>query len=249
MIGTAIKSQIRRPFLQKFKEPKPMPSLAENLDHVRATIDEAARRAGRPSSSVKLIAVSKTHPAEVIREAVEAGQESFGENRVQEAMIKIPVLPGRLEWHLIGHLQSNKVRKALPLFQLIHGVDSVDLARDIDRIAAEAGAHPRVLLEVNVSGEGSKHGFAPEALERGLEQLLALSRLQVEGFMTMAPLAPEAEASRPYFASLRKLRDRLSAQAGVPLDTLSMGMSGDYEVAVEEGATLVRVGSAIFGDR
>lgn len=226
-----------------------MPSLAENLETVRGRIDAAASRAGRDPKGVALVAISKTHPAEKIREAAEEGQDLFGESRVQEALVKIPVLPGRLRWHFIGHLQANKVRKALPLFELIHGVDSLEIARDIDRIAADLGLHPRVLLEVNVSGEGSKHGFAPESLERGLEELLSLPRLQVEGFMTMAPLAPEAEASRPYFASLRELRDRLSMRAGIPLETLSMGMSGDYEVAVEEGATLVRVGSAIFGDR
>jgi pyridoxal phosphate enzyme (YggS family) len=226
-----------------------MPSIAENLESVRANIAIAAHRAGRASTSVELIAVSKTYSADIIREAVEAGQELFGENRVQEALIKIPALPGRLQWHLIGHLQSNKVRKALPLFQLIHGIDSTALARDIDRIAAETGHHPRVLLEVNVSGEESKHGFSPEILERDLELLLALPRVQVEGFMTMAPLAPEAESSRSYFASLRELRDRMSEKAGIPFGTLSMGMSGDYQVAVEEGATLVRVGSAIFGTR
>jgi hypothetical protein len=226
-----------------------MSTLVENLESVRSRIAAAATRAGRNPADVTLVAISKTHPAEMIREAVEAGQDLFGESRVQEALIKIPALPGRLRWHFIGHLQSNKVRKVLPSFELIHGVDTLDLARDIDRIAAEMGRHPRVLLEVNVSGEGSKHGFAPEALERSLDELLALPRVQVEGFMTMAPLAPEAEASRPYFASLRKLRDRLSEQSGIPLDTLSMGMSADYEVAVEEGATLVRVGSAIFGGR
>ncbi len=226
-----------------------MPTPSENLDIVRSRIASAATRAGRNPAEVELVAISKTYPAELVREAAEAGQELFGESRVQEALVKIPELPGRLRWHFIGHLQANKVRKALPLFELIHGVDTMGIARDIDRIAAELGLHPRVLLEVNVSGEGSKHGFKPEALERGLEDLLALPRLQVEGFMTMAPLAEEAEASRPCFAALRTLRDRLSAQAGIPLPTLSMGMSGDYEVAVEEGATLVRVGSAIFGSR
>jgi pyridoxal phosphate enzyme (YggS family) len=226
-----------------------MPSIAENLESVRTNISDAAHRAGRELSTVELIAVSKTYSADVIREAVEVGQELFGENRVQESLIKIPTLPGRLRWHLIGHLQSNKVRKALPLFQLIHGVDSTDLAKDIDRIAAETGHHPRVLLEVNVSGEKSKNGFSPEILERDLEVLLSLPRLQVEGFMTMAPLAPEAESSRSYFAALRELRDRISEKAGIPLGTLSMGMSGDYQIAVEEGATLVRVGSAIFGSR
>lgn len=226
-----------------------MPSIAENLESVRANISAAASRSGRDASLVDLIAVSKTYPADVIREAVDAGQELFGENRVQEALIKIPNLPCSIRWHLIGHLQSNKVRKALPLFELIHGVDSTDLARDIDRIAAEEGMHPRILLEVNVSGEGSKHGFSPENLERELDGLLALPRVQVEGFMTMAPLAQDPESARPYFAALRELRDRLAEKAGIPLGTLSMGMSGDYQVAVEEGATLVRVGSAIFGSR
>ena len=226
-----------------------MPTPAENLEIVRSRIASAATRAGRDPADVELVAISKTHPAGLVREVAEAGQELFGESRVQEALVKIPELPGRLRWHFIGHLQANKVRKALPLFELIHGVDTMEIARDIDRIATELGLHPRVLLEVNVSGEGSKHGFTPEALERGLEELLALPRLQVEGFMTMAPLAPEAEASRPFFAALRALRDRLAAQAGIPFPTLSIGMSGDYEVAVEEGATLVRVGSAIFGGR
>jgi hypothetical protein len=196
---------------------------------------------------VELVAVSKKQSAELIREAVDAGQLLFGENRVQEAMVKIPSLPGSLRWHLVGHLQSNKIRKALPLFELIHSVDSAELAGEIDRIAGDMGLFPRVLLEVNVSGEGSKHGFRPEQLERDLETLLALPRLQVEGFMTMAPLAPEAEAARPFFARLRELRDRMAARAGIPFGILSMGMSGDFEVAVEEGATLVRVGSAIFG--
>jgi pyridoxal phosphate enzyme (YggS family) len=226
-----------------------MSSLTENLEAVRERIASAALRSGRKPDDVQLVAISKTYPAEMIREASEAGQVLFGESRVQEALIKIPSLPSHLRWHFIGHLQSNKVRKVLPNFELIHGVDSSALARDIDRVGAESGLFPRVLLEVNVSGEGSKHGFAPEALERDLEGLLAMPRLQVEGFMTMAPLAAEAEASRPYFAALRELRDRLSTTTGIPLTTLSMGMSGDYEVAVEEGATLVRVGSAIFGNR
>ena len=226
-----------------------MPSLTENLEAVRERIASAAQRAGRKYEDVELVAVSKTYPVEMIRESAEAGQELFGESRIQEALIKIPSLPSLLRWHFIGHLQSNKVRKVLPYFELIHGVDSSGLARDIDRIGGEMGIFPRVLLEVNVSGEGSKHGFVPEALERELEGLLAMPRLQVEGFMTMAPLAAEAEASRPYFAALRELRDRLSTTTGIPLSTLSMGMSGDYEVAVEEGATLVRVGSAIFGNR
>jgi len=226
-----------------------MSSLHENLESVREKIATAAARSGRDSSEVELVAVSKTHPAEVVRGVVEAGQELFGENRVQEALVKIPMLPGKLRWHLIGHLQSNKIRKALPHFELIHGVDSLHLARDIDRIASEEGLFPRILLEVNVSGEGSKHGFDPGCLELQMEDLLALPRIQIEGFMTMAPLAPQAEASRPYFRSLRELRDRIADKSGIPFPTLSMGMSGDFEVGIEEGATLVRVGSAIFGGR
>ena len=173
----------------------------------------------------------------------------FGESRVQESLVKIPALPGRIHWHFIGHLQSNKIRKALPLFELIHGVDTPQIAREIDRIAGEMGLFPRVLLEVNVSGEGSKHGFAPDRLEHELEGLLSLPRLQVEGFMAMAPLVSDQEEARPYFAQLRELRDRLAIRSGIPLAILSMGMSGDFEVAVEEGATLVRVGSALFGNR
>jgi PLP dependent protein len=221
--------------------------LVENLDRVRSRIGKICRKVGRDPSDVELVAISKTHPAEMIRQAVGAGQELFGESRAQEMLLKVPLLPGRLRWHFIGHLQSNKIRKVLPHCELIHGVDSEALARDIDRIAAEEGLHPRVLLEVNVSGEGSKHGFAPDLLERVLDDLLKLRRLQVDGFMTMAPLADQAEASRRHFANLRELRDRLAVRVGIPLATLSMGMSGDFEVAVEEGATLVRVGSAIFG--
>ena len=227
-----------------------MTTLMERFDLVRENIYAAAERAGRSPDDVELVAVSKKHPVESVSEAFqEAGQELFGESRVQEALVKIPALTSRLRWHFIGHLQANKVRKALPCFELIHGIDTVDIARDVDRVAAEMGLFPRVLLEVNVSGEGSKHGFTPEGLERELEGLLALPRIQVEGFMTMAPLVKEAEAARPYFTKLRELRDRLAGQVGIPLATLSMGMSGDYEVAVEEGATLVRVGSALFGGR
>ena len=227
----------------------PLFTIPARLDSVRRRIASAALRVGRDPSEVELVAISKTHPAERIREAVEAGQLVFGENRVQEAVMKIPDLPGNLRWHFIGSMQSNKVRKALPLFELFHSVDSRALALDFDRIASECGLFPRVLLEVNVSGEASKHGFAPEVLERELDGLLSLPRLQVEGFMTMAPLAPEAESSRRYFAALRKLRDRLAVRSGIPFATLSMGMSGDFEVAVEEGATLLRVGSALFSEK
>jgi hypothetical protein len=227
-----------------------MTLISERFNEVRQRIVSAASRSNRGAGEVELVAVSKTYPIERIREAFEeADQELFGESRVQEGILKIPELPGRLRWHFIGHLQSNKIRKALPLFELIHGVDSGATALEIDRIAAELGLFPRVLLEVNVSAEASKKGFFPDILKREMDGLLALPRLQVEGLMTMAPLAKEAESSRPYFALLRELRDQIALRAGIPLGTLSMGMSGDFEVAVEEGATLVRIGSALFGER
>ncbi len=226
-----------------------MSTLAERLAAVRATLADAAARAGRTADEVTLIAVSKTHPPEIIAEAIEAGQLVFGENRVQEARAKIPLLPGRARWHFIGHLQKNKIRHALPLFELIHGVDSLELARDLDRIAGEAGVFPKVLLEINVAGEATKFGFTPPKLRAQLEELLALERLQIDGLMCIPPPGPRAEDSRKYFVTLRELRDALQTEARVPLPQLSMGMSGDYAVAVEEGATLVRVGTAIFGER
>ena len=226
-----------------------MEELSDRLDHLRIKIAAAAQRARRPASDIELVAVSKTQPAESVREAIEAGQLLFGENRVQELLSKAPLLPSATRWHLIGHLQSNKIRKVLPVCELIHSVDSSELARDIDRIAGELGLFPRVLLEVNVSGETTKFGFKPDVLQAEIEELLSLKRVQVEGFMTIAPLAEEAEASRPFFRALRKLRDELATRTATPLPALSMGMSGDFEIAVEEGATHVRVGSALFGGR
>ena len=227
-----------------------MSTIAENLEAVHAVIAEAARRAGRNAGDIELVAVSKTHPPEAVAEAIAAGQFLFGESRVQEARAKVPLLPARARWQFIGHLQRNKIRHALALgFELLHGVDSLEIARELDRIAGEAGAFPRVLLEINVAGESSKFGFSPAKLREQLEELLALGRLQIEGLMTIAPLAPDAEASRPHFAALRQLHDQLQTEFRVPLPRLSMGMSGDYAVAIEEGATLVRVGTAIFGTR
>ena len=223
--------------------------LAENLKIVGASVAEAASKAGRAAAEIELLAVSKTHPPEAVHEALDAGQFLFGESRVQEARAKIPMLPGRARWHFIGHLQKNKVRHALPLFELFHGIDSLDIARDVNRIAEEAGAFPKVLLEVNVAGEATKFGFTPERVREQMEELLALARIQIEGLMTIAPFASEPEPSRPYFAALRELRERLQTEFRVPLPRLSMGMSGDYAVAIEEGATLVRVGTAIFGKR
>jgi pyridoxal phosphate enzyme (YggS family) len=226
-----------------------MSAIAENLGRVRANITAAARKAGRSAEEIRLVAVSKTHPSESVREAHHAGQNLFGESRVQEARAKIPELPSSLEWHFIGHLQKNKIRHALPLFELFHSVDSLVLARDIDRIADEIGSQPRVLLEVNVSGEGSKFGFRAETLRAEIEHLLALPRLTIEGLMTIPPLAGDAESSRKFFVQLRELRDALNTEFHLRLAELSMGMTTDYPVAVEEGATLVRVGTAIFGER
>jgi PLP dependent protein len=223
--------------------------IAENISKVRAEISESERNARRPSGSVELIAVTKTYPPEIIREAVGAGQSFFGENRVQEAKPKIVELPSRLHWHLIGHLQKNKIRQALPIFELIHGVDSMELLEDIDRIAGELGLFPRILLQVNVAGEASKFGFDPDRLTFLAEEILAFERVQIEGLMTIPPLVPAPELSRKYFVQLRELRNRLEKEFSFPLPQLSMGMSRDFKVAVEEGATMVRVGTAIFGLR
>jgi PLP dependent protein len=226
-----------------------MSSIAENLQCVREQIASAAANSGRSADDVELVAITKTHPAEKVREAVEAGQTLFGESRVQEARAKIPELSSNIRWHFVGHLQKNKIRHALPLFEMIHSVDSLGLAQDINRIAEEQGVHPRVLLEVNVAAEGSKFGFSPDKLRDQMEQLLALPRLSILGLMTIPPLAKEAEASRKYFVQSRELRDRLQTEFHVDLAQLSMGMTEDFAVAVEEGATLVRVGTAIFGER
>jgi PLP dependent protein len=224
-------------------------NIEANLNRVKNEIAQAAQVSGRNVTDIELIAVTKTHPAEVVREAVDAGQTLFGESKVQEARVKIPLLPSNLRWHFIGHLQKNKVRHALPLFEMIHSVDSLDLAQAIDRIADENGLHPRILLQINVAGEGSKFGFKARTLRAELESLLMLPRLSIEGLMCIPPLAEEAETSRKYFVELRELRDALEKEFQVNLPQLSMGMTNDYKVAVEEGATLVRVGTAIFGER
>jgi PLP dependent protein len=226
-----------------------MPSIAENLERVRERIAEAAARASRTIDDIELVAITKTRPAEKVREAIEVGQTLFGESRVQEARIKIPELPSNLRWHFVGHLQKNKIRHALPLFEMIHSVDSLGLAQDMNRIADEEGMHPRVLLEVNVAGEGSKFGFSPDKLREQMEELLVLPRLSILGLMTIPPLAEAAEASRKYFVQLRELRDLLQTEFRADFAQLSMGMTQDFPIAIEEGATLVRVGTAIFGER
>ncbi|MBL9176565.1 MAG: YggS family pyridoxal phosphate-dependent enzyme [Verrucomicrobiaceae bacterium] len=226
-----------------------MNDIQERIENIRRRIAAAAARSGRDPASIELLAVSKTFPVETIREAVEAGQLLLGENKVQELLAKAPQLPAKLQWHLIGHLQSNKVRKILPHVKFIHSIDSLDLARDVDRIAAELGLHPQVYLEVNLAAESSKHGFSAEKLRSSLEDLYALRRLEIQGLMCIPPFDADAAKSRPYFVQLRELRDELEKTGGAPLPLLSMGMSHDFEVAIEEGATIVRVGSAIFGGR
>ena len=226
-----------------------MDQVARNLELVLGNVSEAVVKSQRPREDVQLIAVSKKQEAEKVRAAFDAGQPIFGESRVQEARVKIPLLPSAVRWHFIGRLQKNKIRHALPLFELFHSVDSLDLAREMERIAGDEGARPRILLEVNVAGEGSKIGFAPEQLRAEMEALLELGRVNIEGLMTIPPFAEEAEKSRPYFVMLRELRDEFEREFAMKLPQLSMGMSNDYRVAIEEGATLVRVGTAIFGGR
>jgi PLP dependent protein len=226
-----------------------MSSIAENLNRVREQIATSAAKSGRSADEVELVAITKMHPAEKVRDAIEAGQTLFGESRVQEARVKIPELPSNIRWHFVGHLQKNKIRQALPLFEMIHSIDSLALAEDINRIAGEEGLHPRGLLEINMAGEGSKFGFGPNKLHEQMEALLPLRRLSIEGLMCIPPIAEEEEASRKYFAQLRDLRDSLQNEFHAALPQLSMGMTSDFVVAVEEGATLVRVGTAIFGER
>lgn len=216
---------------------------------MRAEIASAAETAHRLADEIELVVVSKGHDADRVRQAVEAGQLLLGESKVQEARVKIPLLPSQLRWHFIGHLQKNKVRHALPLFELIHSIDSFELAGQLDRAAVDEGCFPRILLQVNVAGEASKFGFKSSDLSEKMEELLQLQRLSIEGLMTIPPLADDPEKSRPYFVQLRSLRDDLEQRFAIKLPQLSMGMSGDFGVAVEEGATLVRVGTAILGER
>ena len=224
-------------------------SIANNLEQVEARIAKACEKAGRAREEVQLLAVSKTWPAETVFLAYDAGLTLFGENKVQEAIAKVPQLPDRITWHLIGALQRNKVRKALTVFDTFHSIDSLALAQQTDRIAAEMGLFPQVFLQVNLAGEASKHGFAPAELLSQFEQLLDLSRLQIQGLMILPPFDPEPENVRASFAGLREFRDELAEKSGISLPQLSMGMSHDFDVAIEEGSTIIRVGTAIFGKR
>ena len=224
------------------------PEIAARLEEVRARIRRAADRAGREAAAVKLVLASKTQPPEAIRAAHAAGARAFGENYVQEAAVKQDALADLqgLEWHLIGHLQSNKARAAAGRFALIHSLDSARLAAALSR--ARAGAHPAAaLIEVNAAGETSKSGVAPAEAERLIEE--ARAAVEIRGLMTIPPPSADPGRAREHFAALRKLRDRLAGSTGLALSELSMGMTDDFEVAIEEGATFVRVGRAVFGER
>lgn len=224
--------------------------IQDQLGEIRNAIAGAAERVGRAAESVTLLAVSKTFPVSDIMQAYADGQRIFGENRLQEAMEKMPQMPQDCEWHLIGPLQRNKVRKALEQgFALIQAVDSMKLAATISRIAGELGITARILLEVNIDGEASKHGFAPAELEQEWCALTELPGLDIRGLMCIPAPVDNPQDARPAFAALRKLAEHLRERGPLPLPELSMGMSHDFEVAVEEGATIVRVGSAIFGKR
>jgi pyridoxal phosphate enzyme (YggS family) len=227
--------------------------IRDRVASVRERIARAAARASRPAAEVTLVAVSKTVPAEAVREAVEAGVRDFGENRIQEAEAKIgatgDLVASGLRWHLVGHLQSNKARRAVGLFELIQSVDSLELARRLGRQGGERGRPVRALVQVDLAGEETKFGLSAEDLLPTLEAIRAEEGLRVEGLMVLPPLLEDPQAARPYFRRLRELRDR-ALQAGLlAAGELSMGMSHDFEVAVEEGATIVRVGTALFGER
>jgi pyridoxal phosphate enzyme (YggS family) len=223
--------------------------LAENVERVQQRIAAACARAGREASSVALLAVSKSQPPEAVSEAARLGLTLFGENKVQEAKAKIPLCPGRLRWHMIGHLQTNKCRDAVELFEMVQSVDSLHVAEELNRRAEQAARTISILLEVNIVGEASKFGYKPEQLLADLPKLNALPRLEIHGLMTVPPWGPVAERVRPVFRKLRELKGQCEQLLGAPLTELSMGMSGDFEVAIEEGATMVRVGTAVFGER
>lgn len=223
--------------------------LAENIATVRKRIADACERAGRDPDSVALLAVSKNHPPEMVNEAAKLGLTLFGENKVQEAKAKIPSCPGRLRWHMLGHLQTNKCRDAVELFEMIQSVDGLHLAEEINKRAEQASKTMPILLEVNAGGEASKFGYRPEQLLADLPRINQLGRLEIHGLMTVPPWAPNPEKVRPIFRQLRELKAKCEEVLGAPLPHLSMGMTGDFEVAIVEGATMVRIGTALFGER
>ena len=232
-----------------------MSGLASRVDAVRDRIEAGLEGAARPRGSIQLVAVSKSFPPDVVAAGARAGLTVFGENRVQEAAGKIPLVSGivgqrALAWHLVGHLQSNKARLAVPLFDLIHSLDDEELARKLAAAAAAAGKRQRVLVQVNVSGESTKSGIDPAALIPLIETIARSPHLELRGLMTIPPHDPDPERSRPHFAALRALGGKVRDRIGPDYPgELSMGMSDDFEVAIAEGATIVRIGRALFGER
>ncbi len=209
----------------------------------------ACDRAGRKPNEVTLVAVTKSQPPEIVSEAARLGLRLFGENKIQEAKAKIPLCSGRLRWHFIGHLQTNKARDAVELFEMVQSVDSLHLAEELNKRAEQAARHLPILLEVNIVGEASKFGYRPEKLQGELDQLNALPRLEIHGLMTVPPWTTDPENVRPIFRQMRELKEDCEQKLGAPLPHLSMGMTSDFEVAIEEGATMVRIGTALFGER
>lgn len=228
-----------------------MAPIRENLVRIQDRIAAAATRAGRDPASIALVAVSKTKPVSLIVEAIDAGITDIGENRVQEAQSKHPQIDRPVKWHLVGHLQRNKVKQALQIFDLIHSVDSSRLLAEIDRRSAESNRTTDVLIQVNTSAEPSKYGLEPDQTLNFIESTSPHTHVRIKGLMTIGAFLPDPEAVRPMFALLRQLREKIIAQQfpNVEMDTLSMGMTNDFEVAIEEGANLIRVGTAIFGER
>ena len=225
------------------------PSIAERVAAIRARIEEACRRAGRDAGEVRLLAVTKNVIPEQVEEAAACGVQCFGENRVQEARQKIPLCPDSLEWHFIGHLQTNKVRDAVRLFRMIHSVDSERLLRAVDAACGAEGVRLPVCIEVNIGGEGTKYGAPPASVPALVTLANELVNVTCAGLMAIPPPRETVEEVRPFFRRLRLLRDECRAASGAALPELSMGMSGDFEVAIEEGATWIRVGTALFGPR
>lgn len=228
-----------------------MSLISENIQSVEERIRAACARAGRSRDEVTLICVTKTMPVEDLRQAYDAGQRSFGENRVQEINDKFPQLPSDIQWHMIGHLQRNKVRQLMGNTVMIHSVDSIRLAETISAEAEKAGIVMPVLIEVNAANEDSKFGVAPDRAESLIRAVSGLRGIHIEGLMTIAPYTDDPETNRPYFAALRELAVDISQKCidNVSMNVLSMGMTGDFEVAIEEGATIIRVGTGIFGER
>jgi pyridoxal phosphate enzyme (YggS family) len=223
--------------------------LEVNLLKIRQRIEQSCGRAGRNPHSITLLAVSKNQPPSAVEAANGLGLTLFGESKVQEAKAKIPECSSRVHWHLIGHLQTNKCRDAVQMFEMIQSVDSLALAEEINKRAEQIGKNMPILLEVNVAAESSKYGYSPDKLLADLQKINQLSRLEIHGLMTVPPWSPDLEKVRPVFRSLRELKLQCEEILGASLPQLSMGMTGDFEIAIEEGSTLIRIGTGLFGPR